>query len=165
MPTRAENLRNQAEECVREARRAGSATAIFVLLDIAEDLKRQARQAEQEDEKAAGISREPPCEFLRSGQLGPVDCSIWLRELPFNLAEADPGSPSKSRHIEPTTTGCPESVPLGLSVCSRTRLHASIVDRLRHWCNPLASIDRPTERNGHCLGEHDGWLSGQRRSS
>jgi hypothetical protein len=52
MPTRAEYLRSEAEKCVLQARKAGSATAMFTLLDLAEDLRRQASEAEQEVKKS-----------------------------------------------------------------------------------------------------------------
>jgi len=52
MPTRAETLRSEAEECMRQARKAASATAMFTLLDLAEDLRRQAWYAEQDENKA-----------------------------------------------------------------------------------------------------------------
>ena len=49
MQTRAEYLRAEAEKCERQAKKAGSATAMFTLLDLAEDLRRKAAQAEMED--------------------------------------------------------------------------------------------------------------------
>jgi hypothetical protein len=42
MQTRAEYLRAEAEKCERQAKKAGSATAMFTLLDLAEDLRRKA---------------------------------------------------------------------------------------------------------------------------
>lgn len=47
--TRAQYYRAKAEECERQARKAGSATAMFSLLDIAADLKEKAAQAELEE--------------------------------------------------------------------------------------------------------------------
>jgi hypothetical protein len=49
MPSRAEDLRAEAEKCERQARKAATATAMFIYLDQAADLKEQARQAEIED--------------------------------------------------------------------------------------------------------------------
>jgi hypothetical protein len=49
MQTHAEYLRAEAEKCERQAKKAGSATAMFTLLDLAEDLRRKAAQAEMED--------------------------------------------------------------------------------------------------------------------
>jgi hypothetical protein len=49
MPSRAEDLRAEAEKCERQARKAATATAMFIYLDLAADLKEQARQAEIED--------------------------------------------------------------------------------------------------------------------
>jgi hypothetical protein len=41
--------RAEAEKCKRQGKKAGSATAMFTLLDLAEDLRRKAAQAEMED--------------------------------------------------------------------------------------------------------------------
>jgi hypothetical protein len=51
MQTRAEYLREEAEKCERQARKAATATAMFVYLDMAADLREQAKQAELEDDK------------------------------------------------------------------------------------------------------------------
>ena len=52
MQTRAEYFRAEAEKCRQQAEKAGSATAMFVLLDLAEDFRRQAAQAEMVDKVA-----------------------------------------------------------------------------------------------------------------
>jgi hypothetical protein len=52
MPTRAEYFRAEAEKCRKQAKKAASATAMSVLLDMAEDFKRKAAQAEMEDKDA-----------------------------------------------------------------------------------------------------------------
>ena len=49
MPTRAEYFRAEAEKCRQQAKTAGSATAMFVLLDLAEEFTRKAAQAEMDD--------------------------------------------------------------------------------------------------------------------
>jgi hypothetical protein len=49
MQTRAEYLRAEAEKCERQAAKAATATAKFVYLDLAADLREQAHQAELED--------------------------------------------------------------------------------------------------------------------
>jgi hypothetical protein len=49
MQTRAEYLLAEAEECERQAAKAATATAIFIYLDLAADLKEQARRAALED--------------------------------------------------------------------------------------------------------------------
>jgi hypothetical protein len=41
-----------AEKCRQQAKKAGSATGMFVLLDLAEDFMRQAAQADMEDKEA-----------------------------------------------------------------------------------------------------------------
>jgi hypothetical protein len=46
--TRTQYYRTKAEEAERQARKAGSATAMFSLLDIAADLREKAAQAELE---------------------------------------------------------------------------------------------------------------------
>lgn len=51
MQTRAEYFRAEAEKCRARAQKAGSATAMFTLLDLAEQMLEQARQAELEDAK------------------------------------------------------------------------------------------------------------------
>lgn len=51
MQTRAEYFRAEAEKCRDQAKKAGSATAMFVLLDLAEEMLERARQAELEDAK------------------------------------------------------------------------------------------------------------------
>jgi hypothetical protein len=51
MQTRAEYLRAEAEKCRAQARTAGSATAMFTLLELADDMLEQAKKAEQEDNK------------------------------------------------------------------------------------------------------------------
>ena len=52
MQTRAEYFRVEAEECEWQAKKAGSATAMFILLDLAVDLRRKAAQAEMEDKNS-----------------------------------------------------------------------------------------------------------------
>ncbi len=47
--TRVDNFGIRAEKCERQAKTAGSATAMFTLLDLAEDLRGKAAQAEMED--------------------------------------------------------------------------------------------------------------------
>jgi hypothetical protein len=51
MQTRAEYFRSEAEKCREQAKTAGSATATFVLLDLAAEMLEKAKQAELEDEK------------------------------------------------------------------------------------------------------------------
>jgi hypothetical protein len=48
MQTRAEYFRAEAEKCRAEARKAVTATAVFTLLDLAEQMLAKARQAELE---------------------------------------------------------------------------------------------------------------------
>jgi hypothetical protein len=55
MQSRAEYLREEAEKCRRQAKKAATATAMFIYLDLAADLEEKARQAEIED----GKSKEP----------------------------------------------------------------------------------------------------------
>ena len=47
--TRAQYYRAEAEAAERKARKAGSATAMFSLLDMAADLREKAAQAELEE--------------------------------------------------------------------------------------------------------------------
>jgi sirohydrochlorin ferrochelatase len=51
MQTRAEYYRAEAEKCRAQAKKAGSATAMFTLLDLAEQMLEKACQAELEDIK------------------------------------------------------------------------------------------------------------------
>ena len=44
-------MREEAEKCERQAAKAATATAIFIYLDLAADLREQAKQAELEDGK------------------------------------------------------------------------------------------------------------------
>jgi hypothetical protein len=48
--TRAQYYRAEAEAAERKARKAGSATAMFSLLDMAADLREKAAQAELEEQ-------------------------------------------------------------------------------------------------------------------
>jgi len=51
MQTRAEYYRAEAEKCREQARQAGSATAMFTLLDLADQMLEQAAQAEREGDE------------------------------------------------------------------------------------------------------------------
>jgi hypothetical protein len=50
---RSEHLKAEAEACERAAKKAGSATAMFTLLDLAADLREKAAQAAAEEQKEA----------------------------------------------------------------------------------------------------------------
>jgi hypothetical protein len=50
MQTRAEYFRAEAEKCRAEAKKAVTATAIFTLLDLAEQMLEKARQADLDDQ-------------------------------------------------------------------------------------------------------------------
>jgi hypothetical protein len=50
MQTRAEYFRAEAEKCRAQAKKAVTATAMFTLLDLAEQMLEKARQAELEDQ-------------------------------------------------------------------------------------------------------------------
>jgi len=51
--SRAQYLRTQAEAAERQAKAAGSATAMFILLDLAAELRQKAAQAEAEEHQAS----------------------------------------------------------------------------------------------------------------
>ena len=50
MQTRADYYRAEAEKCRTQARKAGSATAMFTLLELADQMMEKARQAELEED-------------------------------------------------------------------------------------------------------------------
>jgi hypothetical protein len=51
MQTRAEYYRAEADKCRAQAQKAGSATAMFTLLELAKEMLEKAHQAELEDTK------------------------------------------------------------------------------------------------------------------
>ena len=59
MRTRAEYLRAEAERCRLQAKKAGSATAMFSYLELADDLLDQAKQAELDDAKPKSEDERP----------------------------------------------------------------------------------------------------------
>jgi hypothetical protein len=52
MQTRAEYFRAEAEKCRLQAKKAATATAMFIYLDLAEEMMEKARQAEVEENKS-----------------------------------------------------------------------------------------------------------------